>query len=157
MFQVQLWLGNCNTNTASYYWASQLVVLNEWCMGDRTTQLTRLNTGLYRKYKSQTYMEIVYQSLPYPPKCFLEWSDTQSSGVGQIYHPGNHLWNGIWLRQVTELQGFKRSDSIGISKLGDLMKGTTLKSSTEGKYTTQSPIRSLPKNQTCPTTPTSQA
>lgn len=38
------------------------------------------------------------------------------------------LWHGTQLHQVAALPGFRKWDMVGISTLGDIMKGTTLKS-----------------------------
>lgn len=38
------------------------------------------------------------------------------------------LWHGTYLKSATSLSGFRRWDLMGISTLGDVMRGTTLKS-----------------------------
>lgn len=38
------------------------------------------------------------------------------------------LWQGIYLRSVSTLTGLRGWDRVGISTLGDVMRGTTMKS-----------------------------
>lgn len=115
-----------------YYWASQLLVINEWwygSQGDPAYAVERFfmaDAPLLHHLYSSSSLEA------FPPACrtvIQIWRRVvRSMGWWGRLTGATPLWQGSRLRPVSSLEGFRRWDDIGISTLGDIIQGSTLKS-----------------------------
>ena len=108
-----------------YYWASQLVVINDWMCGgwsDPTYRRELLPLGL------EGTLGMMYGA-PVPPNTLEGTRAVVMAWRGALRRTGwerkltamTPLWVGTWLKQTAGLEGFGAWDKIGISLLGDIM------------------------------------
>lgn len=124
--------GLASPDMYSYYQASHLLVLNEWWYGNREDPTYVVERRLMGDHSLHwiLYSAPLRASLP-PAKtvAFQVWRQAlRRMGWWNVLTRETALWNNGRLPQLAALQGFRGWDNIGISVLGDVLRGLTLKS-----------------------------
>lgn len=124
--------GLVTSDILSYYMATQLLVLNEWWYGDRSDPAY----GVERYVMGDHTLHTLLYSAPLrrllPPATrviFQVWRQAlrRIGWWGRLTRE-TPLWYNGRLPQLAALQGFRGWDAVGISTLGDVMRGAVLKS-----------------------------
>lgn len=124
--------GLATSDIQSYYQAAHLLVLNEWWYGAGGDPAYALERQLMEPH---TLHEILYTSRlrralpPATQVIFQLWRlALRRMGWWNVLTRETPLWRNRRLPGLASLRGFREWDAIGVSTLGDVMKGTTLRS-----------------------------
>lgn len=124
--------GLATSDILSYYMATQLLVLNEWWYGDRSDPAYGVERYEMGNHTLHTLLYSAPLRRPLPPATrviFQVWRQAlrRIGWWGRLTRE-TPLWHNGRLPQLAALQGFRGWDVVGISTLGDVMRGAVLKS-----------------------------
>lgn len=124
--------GLATSDILSYYMAAHLLVLNEWWYGDRADPANALERERMGTFTIHTilYSAPIRRALPSATNVIF---DIWKQALRKIRWWGRltkeiPLWSNGRLPQFAGLAGFRAWDILGISTMGDVMQGMTLKS-----------------------------
>ena len=110
-----------------YYWATQLVVINDWMCGgwSDSTYVRELQSLGLNGVMGMMYGEPIPANTPEVTQAaFAAWRGAlKRIGWDKRLTSMTPLWVGTWLSQASGLEGFAGWDKIGISLLGDVADG----------------------------------
>ena len=114
-----------------YYWASKMVPINGWIIGEKGDPSIRLELELldWHGMYDLLYGKVVPDPLPPISRLsVLCWQEglkhMECPNMPTVVTP---LWHGTWLTHAARLVGFRQWDLIGISNLRDVLQYNNIK------------------------------